>query len=54
MGETTVQEALTALVAKLGENMTVRRFVRLTLENGAIASYIHGGGRIGVMVEVSS
>ncbi len=53
-GETTVTEALTALIAKLGENMTVRRFVKFNIENGAIASYIHGGGRIGVMVEVAS
>ncbi|MBM6836806.1 elongation factor Ts [Clostridium saudiense] len=52
-GETTVQEALTALIAKLGENMTVRRFVKFNIEKGAIASYIHGGGRIGVMVEVA-
>ena len=49
-GESTV----TALIAKLGENMTVRRFVKFNIENGAIASYIHGGGRIGVMVEVAS
>ena len=53
-GEATIQEALTALIAKLGENMTVRRFVKFNIENGAIASYIHGGGRIGVMVEVAS
>ena len=53
-GESTVTEALTALIAKLGENMTVRRFVKFNIENGAIASYIHGGGRIGVMVEVAS
>ncbi len=53
-GESTVTEALTALIAKLGENMTVRRFVKFNIENGAIAScYIHGGGRIGVMVEVA-
>ena len=52
-GETTVQEALTALIAKLGENMTLRRFAKFNIENGAIASYIHGGGRIGVMVEVA-
>ena len=52
-GEATIQEALTALIAKLGENMTVRRFVKFNIENGAIASYIHGGGRIGVMVEVA-
>lgn len=49
----TVSETLTALIAKLGENMTVRRFEKLTIENGAITSYIHGGGRIGVAVEVA-
>ena len=49
----TVQEVLTELIAKIGENMTVRRFVKFNIENGAIASYIHGGGRIGVMVEVA-
>ncbi|MBM7835156.1 translation elongation factor Ts [Clostridium sardiniense] len=54
LGDATVQETLTALVAKLGENMTVRRFERLSLDNGAIESYIHGGGRIGVLVEVST
>ena len=49
----TISETLTALIAKLGENMTVRRFEKLAIENGAIASYIHGGGRIGVAVEVA-
>lgn len=52
--EQTVQEALTALIAKLGENMNVRRFETLTVENGLIQSYIHGGGRIGVLVELGS
>ena len=52
-GETTVSEALTALIAKLGENMTVRRFEKFNIEKGAVASYIHGGGRIGVVVEVA-
>lgn len=52
-GEATVQETLTALIAKLGENMTVRRFVKFNIENGTEASYIHGGGRIGVLVEVA-
>ena len=50
--EKTVSEALTALIAKLGENMTVRRFEKFNVENGTIQSYIHGGGRIGVMVEL--
>ena len=51
-GETTVSEALTALIAKLGENMTVRRFERFNVEKGIVQSYIHGGGRIGVVVEL--
>ena len=33
--------------------MTVRRFAKFNIEKGAVASYIHGGGRIGVMVEVA-
>lgn len=53
IGDQTVSETLTSLVAKLGENMTVRRFERLHVESGNIASYIHGGGRIGVLVEAS-
>jgi len=50
----TVADALTALIAKLGENMDLRRFKKLNVENGAINSYIHGGGKIGVIVELES
>lgn len=50
-GEKTVQETLTNLIATLGENMTVRRFKKFSVENGAIQGYVHGGGRIGVIVE---
>lgn len=50
--ENTVSEALTALIAKLGENMTVRRFNKFAVVNGVVESYIHGGGRIGVVVEL--
>ena len=35
-GEATIQEALTALIAKLGENMTVRRFVKFNIENAFV------------------
>lgn len=52
-GEKTVQEALTELIATLGENMSVRRFKKFSIEKGAIKTYIHGGGRIGVVVEVA-
>ncbi|MBU5590827.1 translation elongation factor Ts [Clostridium sp. MSJ-4] len=47
-----VKEVLTELIAKLGENMNVRRFVKFNIENGAISSYVHGSGRIGVLVEL--
>ncbi|HCW52849.1 MAG TPA: elongation factor Ts [Clostridium sp.] len=50
--DTTVADALKALIAKLGENMTIRRFTRFSIENGIVKSYIHGGGRIGVLVEL--
>ena len=50
-GEKTVQETLTNLIATLGENMTVRRFKKFSVEKGAIQGYVHGGGRIGVIVE---
>ena len=49
----TISEAVSALIAKLGENMSVRRFEKFTIENGVVQSYIHGGGRIGVLVELA-
>lgn len=50
--EGTIKDAVTALVAKLGENMAARRFKQLSVENGIIESYIHGDGRIGVLVKL--
>ena len=52
-GDATVKEALTELIAALGENMTVRRFKTFTADKGAVQTYIHGGGRIGVAVELA-
>lgn len=49
-----VKEALSTLIAKIGENMAIRRFERFAEENGAIVSYIHGGGRIGTLVQLES
>ncbi|MDI6711851.1 MAG: translation elongation factor Ts [Anaerosomatales bacterium] len=52
--EHTVQEVLGEAVGKLGENMNVARFTRRQVAGaGAIASYIHMGGKIGVLVEAS-
>ncbi len=47
----TVEEARTELVGKIGENMSIRRFVRLDAQ-GKFASYIHGK-KIGVLVDIS-
>ena len=46
--EGTVGDALTALIAKIGENMNLRRFARI---EGNVCTYTHGGGRIGVLVQ---
>ncbi|ETA82002.1 translation elongation factor Ts [Youngiibacter fragilis] len=54
LGEATVQDAVTALIAKLGENMSLRRYVKIEAKDGVVASYIHMGGKIGVLVETAS
>ncbi len=52
IGEQTVEEARAALIAKVGENVQVRRMAKIGSANGNhVAAYIHGG-RIGVLVEV--
>jgi elongation factor Ts len=45
----TVETARQALVQKIGENVSIRRFVRISTP-GSLAQYLHGGGRIGVTV----
>lgn len=50
----TVEQLFGEKVSKLGENMGIARFVREEIEGiGSVASYIHGGGRLGVLVVVS-
>ncbi|WP_310452227.1 translation elongation factor Ts [Sulfuritalea sp.] len=51
LGEGTVESTRSALVGKIGENMSIRRFVRVAAQ-GKLASYIHGGSKIGVLVDV--
>lgn len=46
----TVDEALKALIAKIGENMNIRRFEKVTQADGLVVSYIHAGGKIGVLL----
>ncbi|MBS6645379.1 MAG: elongation factor Ts [Clostridiaceae bacterium] len=50
----TVKEALASQISIIGENMNIRRFERLEEANGFVASYIHAGGKIGVLVDVES
>ena len=61
MGETwakdttmTVKEALSSQISIIGENMNIRRFEQVAEDNGFVASYIHGGGKIGVLIDVET
>ena len=50
----TVEEALTDKIAKIGENMSLRRFSQVKVDNGVVVEYIHGGGKISVLVALES
>lgn len=55
----TVEESLTALIASIGENMTLRRMQRLEVADGVVAAYVHNAlkpnrGKIGVLVALES
>lgn len=49
----TVAEVMTEAVASIGEKLSLRRFEIYTTEDGKLATYIHMGGKIGVIVELS-
>ena len=46
----TVKEELASQIATIGENMNIRRFAKVSCENGLVVDYIHAGGKIGVLV----
>lgn len=46
----TVKDALVEKIAVIGENLNIRRFEKVAADNGVVVPYIHGGGRIGVLV----
>ena len=50
----TVKEALDGKIAVIGENLNIRRFSKASAEDGFVASYIHAGGKIGVLIEVAT
>lgn len=49
----TVREELVSQIAVIGENLSIRRFAKIN-SDGIIVPYIHGGGRIGVLVEANA
>lgn len=49
----TVKDALVEKIAVIGENLNIRRFEKVVAD-GCVVSYIHGGGRIGVLVEADT
>lgn len=50
----TVADELASQIAIIGENLKIRRFAQIKAENGFVASYIHMGGKIGVLVDVET
>jgi elongation factor Ts len=59
LGDASVQQTLTDLVAKIGENMSVRRTIMLAVDPGIVAAYVHNPaspelGKIGVLVALKS
>ena len=53
IGDDTVDAALTEMIHTMGENMKLSRITRRATEAGAVSSYVHNGGKIGVIVEFS-
>ncbi len=54
LGDGTVRDELTAKIAKIGENMTLRRFAKFAEPGTISAGYVHGDGKIGVLVEFAT
>ena len=50
----TLKEVLDGKIAIIGENLNIRRFAQMESADGFVASYIHAGGKIGVLVEVET
>ncbi len=50
----TIAEELTHQIATIGENMDIRRLERIAVGRGTVSSYVHGAGKIGVLVELQT
>lgn len=53
VGGISVSELLKESIASIGENIGLRRFVRIASAGGIVGSYVHAGGKIGVLVELA-
>lgn len=51
-GSLSVEQALSQLIATIGENMSIRRFELIGVDSGAVGAYVHGAGKIGVLVGI--
>lgn len=49
----TVAQELSEKIAVIGENLSIRRFEKIVNNDGCVVSYVHGGGRIGVLVDAA-
>ena len=52
-GGKSFSELLTESIAQIGENLGLRRFTRIASKDGVVGSYVHAGGKIGVLVELT-
>ena len=50
----TVAEKLSSMISIIGENMSIRRFDQVEEVNGVLVSYLHGGGKIGVLIDLET
>lgn len=50
--EHSVEQALSRLISTIGENMSIRRFDRIQMDDGVVSAYVHGVGKIGVLVGI--
>ena len=50
----TVAQELSEQISVIGEKLSIRRFEKLTAENGCVVAYLHGGGRIAVLVQADT
>ena len=53
-GSKSVKDALIDKIAVIGEKLSIRRFEKVVAKEGCVVSYVHGGGRIGVIVEAKT